>query len=208
MFIADLKWYKKLSGLRSFYLARKVSDYLNDNSLILDFGCGNMYTARKILEFKPGCKIVGLDIVADQNLDLSDSNERLSFVESGDQRCPFDDNSFDHVLALACLHHTEYPEKYVEELKRIVKPGGSIIIAEEMYINALDKLYISGSDYLLNKMKEGIPVPLNFRSHQHYQKVFKYLDLKVLAKSNLRLFPNFMHHYIYVLRKGVDQLTS
>lgn len=201
MFIADLKWYKKLSGLRSFYLARKVCEYIKDNTLILDFGCGNMYTARKILELKPSVKIVGLDIVADQNLDLSDTNEKLSFVESGDQRCPFDDNTFDHVLALACLHHTEYPEKYLEELKRIVKPGGSIIIAEEMYINYLDKLYISGSDFLLNKLKEGIPVPLNFRSHKHYQQVFKDLGLEVVSKSSLRLFPNFMHHYVFKLRK-------
>lgn len=201
MFIADLPIYKKLSGLRSKALATKVASYLTPDSKVMDFGCGNMYTAKEIIRLKPGVKIVGLDIVEDQNLQLDKNDHNLSFVQSGSQILPFEDESFDHVLALACLHHTEFPEKYVEELKRVIKKDGTIIIAEEMYTSLLDKLYISGSDFLLNKLKEDIPVPLNFRSHKHYGQVFKGLGLKVIHKSSIRLFPNFMHHYVYVLGK-------
>lgn len=201
MFVADLPLYKRLSGLRSHYLAKKITPYVRDGSCVLDFGCGNMYTAMKLLEFRPELTITGVDIVADQNLDLEKMDPRLRFVQSSGLRCPFDDNTFDHVLALACLHHTDHPEKYLEELRRLVKAGGTIIIAEEMYINMLDKWYIQGSDYLLNKLKEGIPVPLNFRSHSHYLGVFRELGLKVTERGSVRLFPNFMHHYIYILEK-------
>jgi len=202
MFIAELSWYKKLSRLRSLSLAKKVGNYVKNNTLLLDFGCGNMFTAKELVRLNPTLKIVGLDIVADQNLNLSNNNNQLTFVLSGSQILPFEDNYFDHVLALACLHHTEYPERYVEELKRVIKQNGTIIIAEEMYINQLDKLYISGSDFILNKLKEDIPVPLNFRSNKHYEQVFKDLGLQVKHKSSLRLFPNFMHHYIYVLSRN------
>lgn len=201
MFIADLPIYKKLSSLRSKALASKVTAYLDDNTTIMDFGCGNMYTAKEIIRLKPGVKIVGIDIVEDQNLDLIKGEPALSFVQSSSQILPFEDETFDHVLALACLHHTDEPEKYVGELKRVIKPDGTIIIAEEMHTSLLDKWYISGSDYLLNKLKEDIPIPLNFRSHRHYVQVFKDLGLKVLHKNSIRLFPNFMHHYIYVLGK-------
>jgi|GEM_PF-6727056 len=137
MFVADLPLYKRLSGLRSHYLAKKIAPYVRDGSCVLDFGCGNMYTAMKLLEFRPELTITGVDIVADQNLDLEKMDPRLRFVQSSGLCCPFDDNTFDHVLALACLHHTDHPEKYLEELRRLIKAGGTIIIAEEMYINML-----------------------------------------------------------------------
>lgn len=88
----------------------------------------------------------------------SNNNNQLSFVQSGSQILPFEDNYFDHVLALACLHHTEYPERYVEELKRVIKQNGTIIIAGRNVYQSIDKLYISGSDFILNKLKEDIPL--------------------------------------------------
>ena len=83
MFIAELTWYKKLSRLRSLSLAKKVGNYINNDALLLDFGCGNMYTAKELVALNPTLNIVGLDIVADQNLQLSENSDQLSFVQSG-----------------------------------------------------------------------------------------------------------------------------
>lgn len=200
MFIASLPLYKKLSGLRSEMLARKVTPFIRQHSKVLDFGCGNMFTARMISDLVPGLEIIGVDVVADQNLLIDpDKYPKLAFVQSDSPILPFEDETFDHALALACLHHTDHPEAYLEELARVTKPGGSIIIVEEMFINKLDRWYIAGSDYLLNRLKAGIPVPLNFRSHNHYIKVFKEQGREIDYSGGFYLFPTFMHHYLYVL---------
>ena len=100
MFIAELSWYKKLSRLRSLSLAKKVGKYIKNNTLLLDFGCGNMFTAKELVSLNPTLKIVGLDIVADQNLNLSNNNNQLSFVQSGSQILPFEDKSFKEISLL------------------------------------------------------------------------------------------------------------
>lgn len=117
------------------------------------------------------------------------------------RKIPFEDDSFDISFALAVLHHTEDPEYYLSELKRVTKPTGSIILIEEMYINPLDKIWISSQDWLLNKLKTGVPVPLNFRSHKHYLNEFKKQGLNIAFEDGIRAFLTGMHVYVYKLTK-------
>lgn len=39
---------------------------------------------------------------------------------------PFEDNSFDAVVCISILEHVPYPLKAIQELKRVLKPGGKI----------------------------------------------------------------------------------
>jgi ubiquinone/menaquinone biosynthesis C-methylase UbiE len=202
MFIANLPIYKKLTQKRSQKFADYLSKLIPDNSSVLDFGCGNMYTAVELLKTLPNLQVTGLDVVKDQNLDdkfLSD--KRLSFKLLTTKEIPFPDNTFDVVVALATMHHTVDPEYYLSELKRIIKPTGCIILIEEMYLHLLDKAWISSQDWLLNKMKAGVPVPLNFRSHKHYLNEFKKQGLKIVFEDGIRSSVTYMHVYVYKLTK-------
>jgi len=203
MFIANLPIYKKLTQKRSQKFADYLSKLIPNHSSVLDFGCGNMYTAIELLKTVPDLKITGLDVVKDQNLDdkmLAD--KRLSFKLLTTKEIPFPDNTFDVVVALATMHHTVDPEYYLAELKRIIKPTGAIILIEEMYIHLLDKVWISSQDWLLNKMKAGVPVPLNFRSHKHYLAEFKKQNLKIELEDGIRSSVTYMHVYVYKLTKS------
>lgn len=202
MFIANLPIYKKLTRQRSLNFAQYLSNLIPDNSKVLDFGCGNMFTSKEILNIKPTLHITGIDVIKDQNLDDEFfKDERLSFKLLTTKEIPFEDNSFDISFALAVLHHTEDPEYYLSELKRVTKPTGSIILIEEMYINVFDKFYISSQDWLLNKLKTGVPVPLNFRSHKHYLNEFKKQGLAIQFEDGIRAFLTRMHVYVYQLKK-------
>ncbi|MDX2190218.1 MAG: class I SAM-dependent methyltransferase [Bacteroidota bacterium] len=202
MFIADLPIYKKLTKQRSITFAKYLAPLISDNSTVLDFGCGNMYTAQQLLRINPTFNFTGIDVIRDQNLsDEILKDKRLNLVVSSAEILPFEDNSFDCVLALATMHHTPDPDYFMAELYRVTKTKGSLILVEEMYVNQLDRLYISGQDWILNKLKEGVPVPLNFRSNQHYENLFKKLKLDVVFKGSVRPFPTFMHHYVYKLKK-------
>lgn len=202
MFIANLSIYKKLSQGRSAVFAKRIAPLIGDEDYLLDFGCGNMYTAQLLVKMKPGVKILGIDVVRDQNLiDLSDQ-PGLSFELSGTNQIDQPDKKFDGVIALAALHHTPDPEFFLSELKRVVKPNGYLILVEEMAINWLDKIYISSQDYILNNLKSGIPVPLNFRYLHEYLNEFKKQNLRIEVQSSVRLIHTMMHHYIFKLRVG------
>lgn len=202
MFIANLPIYKRLTRQRSLNFARYLTKLIPKGSKVLDFGCGNMYTSVEMLNISPELHITGVDVIKDQNFnDDILKDERLAFQVFTTRELPFADNSFDVVFALAVLHHTEDPEYYLSELKRVVKPTGSIILIEEMYINWLDKIYISSQDWLLNRMKTGVPVPLNFRSHKHYLEEFRRQNLSIQFEDGIRAFLTRMHVYVYQLKK-------
>ena len=203
MFLADLPIYKRLSNKRSQKFAQYLSGIVPEHAHMLDFGCGNMYTSIELLKLSPTLKITGLDVVKDQNLNDEVLNDkRLDFALLTTKALPFANDTFDVVLALATMHHTEDPEYYLSELKRVTKPTGCIILIEEMYINLVDKIWISSQDWLLNKMKAGVPVPLNFRSHKHYMNEFKKQGLKIEMQDGIRSSVTYMHVYVYKLSKA------
>lgn len=75
-------------------------------------------------------------------------------VASGDM--PFDSNSFDLVTCLGVLHHIPNVSKVVEELHRVLKPGGYALVREPI---------ISMGDWRkprmgLTRHERGIPLPL------------------------------------------------
>ncbi len=203
MFLANLPLYKRLTHQRSLKFAQYIAKLVPEGSKVLDFGCGNMYTAIELQKILKSIHVTGMDVVKDQNLDDKLlQNPNLSFKLLTTKEVPFADNTFDIVIALATMHHTEDPEYYLSELKRIIKPTGAIILIEEMYINIFDKVFISSQDWLLNKMKAGVPVPLNFRSHKHYLAEFKKQGLKTEFEDGIRAFLTRMHVYVYKLTKA------
>jgi len=112
---------------------RRVREYIisqipkNVNS-ILDVGCGNGWVAK---EFLPKGKQV-------YSLDISVTNPAIAKKLYQDEKhfgiaadsfyLPFNDNSFDCVIASEIIEHIVEPKDFIKELFRVVKSGGSLII--------------------------------------------------------------------------------
>lgn len=203
MFIASLGFYKKLSFNRSKRLAQKLVPLITPaNAHILDFGAGNMYMARVLAETMPQVQITAVDVIEDQNLDRQLlNNPRVKFRVCEVGELPFAEGTFDIAIASAVMHHTPDPDFYLADLARTLKPGGSLLLIEEMYHNTPDKLYIMAEDWILNKMKEGVPVPLNFRSYKYYKQLFGRLDLTIAYEGFIRPGFPWKHHYVFKLTK-------
>jgi phosphatidylethanolamine/phosphatidyl-N-methylethanolamine N-methyltransferase len=60
-----------------------------------------------------------------QNL-LRDS--RVSFTQADVEFLPFSDNYYDRVIVTCLLHHLNNPEKAMQEILRVLKPGGTATI--------------------------------------------------------------------------------
>src|SRR4051812_37533836 len=107
MFLAKLPIYKRLTQQRSINFAKYIAKLVPENSKVLDFGCGNMYTAIELQKIQPSIHVTGMDVIKDQNLDEKLlQNHNLAFKLLTTKEVPFPDNTFDIVIALATMHHT------------------------------------------------------------------------------------------------------
>ncbi len=89
-----------------------------------------------ILKLKEGLKdyteIIGIDndeeIINKNNAKNTESKVKYLLMDAGDM--DFEDNSFDIVCISNTLHHLLDKNKVLNEMKRVLKPGGRIIINE------------------------------------------------------------------------------
>lgn len=86
---------------------------INKNTTILDVGCG---TGISLERFQNKCKkIIGID----PNKELLKQCKGKTILGKA-EKLPFKDNSFDIVVSLTSLHHTNL-KKSVSEIKRVAK---------------------------------------------------------------------------------------
>ena len=86
---------------------------------------------KKVLEVGAGSGMLQ-DIVEDYTaLEISRSARRFfhkPFVEASATNMPFPDNTFDAIWTFRVLEHIPNPERALLEMRRVVKPGGYILL--------------------------------------------------------------------------------
>lgn len=110
-----------------------IKKYLKGEERILDFGCGNGRLVEYLKTECPGkYDYVGTDISSHLVVLAQQQHPEHRFVALTDERTlPFGDASFDLIFSIAVYHHFT-PEMMIEslrELKRVLRPGGTIIIS-------------------------------------------------------------------------------
>ncbi len=98
---------------------------------ILEVGFGQ---GTDLVQFaKGGAKCTGIDYTPN-HFELAKLNFELRGLKAdlhlGDAaNLPFDDNSFDKIYSFGVLHHTPDIDKCIEEVYRVLKPGGTFIMS-------------------------------------------------------------------------------
>lgn len=97
---------------------------------VLDLGCGTGNFSIKLAQ--KGCQITGIDI-SEPMLEkaaekASNLNLAINFIKADALNLEFEANFFDSVFSMATIEFIEDLEKLMQELKRVVKPGGKILL--------------------------------------------------------------------------------
>lgn len=104
---------------------------------VLDVGCGGAGDSAYLASVVG--HVVGIDIEARREWRQLDADSL--HIAAGDARSlPFADHTFDVAFAKDVLHHVLDVDSALREIKRVVKPGGSVVILEANRYNPL--LYI------------------------------------------------------------------
>jgi SAM-dependent methyltransferase len=127
--------YKYIPGRWTPIAKKLIKIYkLNNNSSILDIGCGKAYLLYEIKKILPKIKIKGLDISAygiNKSLPLVKKFLRKHDIKKG---LPFKKNSFDLAISLACLHNLEI-NHLMKSIKKINNIAKKKYIMVESYRN-------------------------------------------------------------------------
>lgn len=97
---------------------------------VLEVGCGNGYVLSRYAA--AGAEVDGIDITPTA-VDLCRRRFALaglrgSFREADAEHLPFPDDSFDCVCSMGVLHHVPNTARAVAEIRRVLKPGGRLIV--------------------------------------------------------------------------------
>lgn len=119
-------------------VVKKVTKF-SQTGLMLDIGTGYGYLPVEIARNFPDIKIIGIDIETalledgHKNATKHGVSDRVPFLQARAENLPFPDNTFDLVLSTMSLHLWQNRQKGITEMKRVLKPGGRVLIMVGSY---------------------------------------------------------------------------
>lgn len=96
---------------------------------ILDVGCAGGTFTNNISHIFPQAKITGIDAYLNAIEYGRKKYPHINFILADAHNLPFRNKSFDLVICYETLEHLAYPLKALNEIRRVLKNGGSAIIA-------------------------------------------------------------------------------
>lgn len=97
--------------------------------VVADVGCGNGFDLRQLVPQGRCRHAIGLDLSAGMLRSLEDLRRsgRLSLIQADAQQLPLPDGSVDVAMAMHMLYHVPDIPAAVRELRRITRPGGTVL---------------------------------------------------------------------------------
>ena len=109
---------------------------LQPSDRILDLGCGTGWASRRMARVATAGEVVGLD-VADEMLrraaQASSGIQNVRCVWGSAEKIPAQDNSFTKVLSVESFYYYADQGKALDELRRVLAPGGRLFILINLY---------------------------------------------------------------------------
>jgi SAM-dependent methyltransferase len=170
---------------RTRVLAEHLSEMIPPRATVLDVGCGDGTIDSLILSRRPDIQIQGVDVFVRPST-------RIKVEVFDGETLPLADKSFDTVVFVDVLHHTQDPLILLREANRVARK--SILIKDHTMDGLFAYSTLRFMDWVGNA-PHGVVLPYNYWSEQRWQSAFSQLGLKIdrkLTKLGLYPFPASM----------------
>lgn len=121
---------KMNDGNKPLYDLMLSSMDLRDDDSILEIGFGNGVHFSELILLKENIKIYGIDYSkemveqAEEKHSLFINTGQLFLREGNSNHLPYNDHFFDIVFCNMVIYFWDNPEEHLNEIKRVLKPGG------------------------------------------------------------------------------------
>ena len=132
--------------LETFIFAENTNEHLHRYAMamelasgkkVLDVACGEGYGSRLLAGVAAEVAGVDIDEATIKHATQKYQAPNLHFITGAADAIPFEDQRFDLVVSFETIEHHDRHEEMMQEIKRVLKPGGMLIISSP------DKLYYS-----------------------------------------------------------------
>jgi SAM-dependent methyltransferase len=171
---------KFVFGRRVRKLAEHLAAVLPENAQVLDVGCGDGNVAWLIMQRRPDVSIKGLDVLVRPMTHIP--------VEKFDGKSlPSPDASYDAVMFVDVLHHTEDPMVLLREADRVARKA--VVLKDHTCDGLLARPTLRFMDHVGNA-RHGVVLPYNYWSKERWLAAFGELKWKIVAwQAKLGLYP-------------------
>lgn len=184
---------KRAKEFRLNKVAECFSKLIEDESKILDIGCGDCYLGYALSKHK-NLKYQGIDVK------LRKENYPFKVNIFDGKKLPFKSKSFDYCMFVDTIHHIKYPDKILREAMRVAKK--CIIIKDSSYYTLRQLICLWIID-LQSNIPKGIKCPLNFYSFEMWFDLFDRLGFSIdYANLDYEIkHIDLAHHVIFKLKR-------
>lgn len=173
----------------------------------LDTGCGEGEFTQKVAELIRAEEIFGVEIDA---IKCGEAEQKGIKIVNQDLKdaLPFANNYFDVVLSRQCIEHLCFPDRYLEEVRRVLAPNGLFVLTTTnlaalhyrlMLLFGIQPVCLHPSMYKVFPLKGENPV-------YGHKSVFTYIALKeVLERHHFKLLESRTHS-LYFLPRWLSEI--
>ena len=191
-------------GRRVKVLSRHLAELIPLRARVLDVGAADGTIAQLIMEQRPDVTITGIDV-------LVRPATRIPVTQFDGRHIPFPDDSFDAVMFVDVLHHTDDPAILLREAARVA--CSAIVIKDHTKDGWLAESTLRLMDYVGNA-QHGVALPYNYWTLRQWREALETLGLKADEwRSRLGLYPppaswifdRSLHFVARIKRKGTQR---
>jgi ubiquinone/menaquinone biosynthesis C-methylase UbiE len=175
--------------------------YIPSKIKYIDIGSGGGHKTLKMgKEFELDKEnIFGADIEKWGPYNQEKVDHKFNFIEIKDDKINAEDNSFDIASCILMLHHVKNLDAFIYEIKRILKPGGILLVIEHNVYDDYDHLIL---DILHTLYEALVDKKTTYFEYPEYSSYYSWLGWEYIFKKR-----NFTHIENNVLFTKINDET-
>jgi SAM-dependent methyltransferase len=165
---------------RARVLIERLTRLLPDRASVLDVGCGDGRLTEGLMKARPDLDCRGLEVLVREECPIP--------VEAFDGRnLPVPDDSFDVVLFVDVLHHSDHAEHLIGEAKRVARNW--VVLKDHTLTGPFAETTLRFMDRVGN-LRHGVALPYDYWTESRWRDVLEDVGLHIDTWiSSLGLYP-------------------
>lgn len=176
------------------------------NPTILEIGCSSGFMLQRMHKNFPEANVIGSDVVSEPLHKLAKILPQTPLFRFDLLHCPLPDNCIDAVVILNVLEHIENDFAAIQQIYRILKPGGVVIIevpAGPHLYDAYDKVLMHYRRYQLKELRNLVKKQGFKIADQSHLGFFLYPGFWLVKQRNKRLLSGSANAQQQLVEKNI-----